>query len=1154
MYIDINILLYIIELGYNFHDLKKTFPIRYFIAERTDYMEFRQMTSYITFEKGESTYSFLPSGDIFEFTYRDFMINEFQGSPKEGSANNIWLRIYSDGNIYTYPLLGINSNSRTISIGEHSLLVSGSVHNVPYRVTFFAAGEGIWLWNIELDGNGETVDLIYGQDIGVALKNNILTNELYVAQYLDNTIFESSNGFIVCSRQNQPQDGLFPYLQQGMLLGSSIGYSTDGMQFFGTSYKSKHKPRALSGDLPNKNYQFELSYTALQSEKAKLNGKHQFTFYGLFKPNHSDAVRKIDFSDELRKALSEFHLLNDNYRHASPVRINKLIGAPYTSPVWSEEDIQLHFKDRKLEERENGELLSFFTGSRAHVVLQQKELIMERPNGTIITSMLDMETEDKYPISSTNYIYGLFNGQLSVGNTSFNKLLSTPRGLLNILKNSGQRIYLKLDNKYRILTLPAAYEMGMNYSRWFYVLPEDTLIITAFSTAVNRDIVLDIKSTNGKKYNFIVTNQLVMGENEFQSPVVIDEINMQGKILRITPDKENWFENPYPELHYVMQIPETDYTWSDDRIFFDDGEARDGTLLTLSINETDSFQIILQGRLEYEDLKAITIYSFEKENQLFQEFFKKLTAGFSLEIDGYQSNEIDKLNHTVWWYSHNAMVHYAAPHGLEQPGGAAWGTRDICQGPVEYFLAMQNYTEVRSILIKVFSHQFFDTQEWPQWFMFDKYSANAGECHGDVVLWPLKCIGDYLGMSGDYSILWESLSYRNYGDGTPAEIKETLFEHIKRAFSTIEARLLQNTALISYAGGDWDDTLQPADDAMKEKLVSAWTVALAYQTINQLSKVFMSFDEAYARKLKRTAEEMKDSFHDLLIKDDVIAGFLLHEEDNSFSYLLHPSDNKTGVHYRLLPMTRSIIAELVNKKQADINIKLIDENLNCPDGVRLMDKPTRYDGGVSHFFKRAEQAANVGREISLQYTHAHIRYIEAIAKLGLSERAWKALFQINPINIREEVSNAFPRQSNMYFSSSDGDFSDRYDYTKNFLKLRDGSIGVKGGWRLYSSGPGIYLHQLISNILGIRFDQEGLIIDPVLPCKMDGLRFSFTCFRQKTNFVYHIAATRKGSLEVIRNGKRLNGKALINPYRAGGILISKEEFLKEASDIHIHLL
>lgn len=1119
---------------------------------RVSYMKLKQYTQYLTFQQGQSTFSFLPSGDIFEFTYENFLVNQFQGSAKEGSANNIWLRIYNEDGLKAYPLLGLLSESK-VSKGENTLLFSGKVKNISYTVTFYAAAEGIWFWNVELDGNGETVDLVYGQDIGVAHKGGVLTNELYMAQYLGHTIFETENGYLVSSRQNQPQGDQFPYMQQGMIKGKSVGFSTDGMQFFGLSYKATQKPEALSGDLANVNYQFEFSYTALQSEKMSLNRKQSVAFYGLFRPTHDDAVREIEFVNEVRAAFDSFSRLNEKTEAVAPIKIRKEFGEPYNSPLWTENDVNNVFVTRKLEERENGELLSFFTDNHAHVVLQQKELLVERPHGTIITTRMNLEEVDSNLITSTNYIYGLFNGQTVAGNTSMHKFLSTPRSLLNVLKNYGQRMYIKLDGLYRLLTLPAAYEMGMNYSRWYYTLPEDTLVVSSFAVADHEDIVLEVKSVSGKAYDFIITNQLVMGDSEFQAPVELEEINGENKILRFTPDKERWAYNPYPGLHYDMQMPGVDYTWSDDRIFFEDGESRNGTLLTITANGLSSFQLIIQGRLEEEEPKAVAPYCFKSEQEKYLDFYKKINSGFHLEIEGMDKKEVEKLNETAWWYSHNAMVHFAVPHGLEQPGGAAWGTRDVCQGPMEFFLATQKYTLARSVMLEIFSNQILQTEEWPQWFMFDRYAMNAGDCHGDVVLWPLKSITDYLRATGDYSILKEAVPYLNLENGQFMDIKETVLEHVKRAVGTIEARFLKGTALINYAGGDWDDTLQPADESMKEDLVSAWTVALAYQVAAQLGKVLKSTDAAYADNLSKMAARMKVSFDEQLIKDGVIAGFVHKEEDGSFRYMLHPTDERTGMKYRLLPMTRSIIAELVNKPQAEKNIKLIDENLKCPDGVRLMDKPTRYDGGVSHLFRRAEQASNVGREISLMYTHAHVRYIEAMAKLGFGDRAWEALFQINPIGIKEAVPNAMLRQSNMYFSSSEGLYMDRYDYSENFGKLRDGSIEVKGGWRLYSSGPGIYMNQLISNVLGIRFMEDGLFIDPVLPREMDGLRFTYTCFGKETTFVYHVEENRNGSVEIMRNGKSLNGTIGSNPYRNSGILISKEDFLMESGEVHVTL-
>lgn len=74
--------------------------------------------------------------------------------------------------------------------------------------------------------------------------------------------------------------------------------------------------------------------------------------------------------------------------------------------------------------------------------------------------------------------------------------------------------------------------------------------------------------------------------------------------------------------------------------------------------------------------------------------------------------------------------------------------------------------------------------------------------------------------------------------------------------------------------------------------------------------------------------------------------------------MVHPSDTETGIQYRLLPMTRSMISELLTPEQVEAHYDVIQDKLFCPDGVRLMNRPAQYVGGVSTHFKRAEQAAN----------------------------------------------------------------------------------------------------------------------------------------------------------------------------------------------------
>jgi len=50
---------------------------------------------------------------------------------------------------------------------------------------------------------------------------------------------------------------------------------------------------------------------------------------------------------------------------------------------------------------------------------------------------------------------------------------------------------------------------------------------------------------------------------------------------------------------------------------------------------------------------------------------------------GPLADRLARLVDLLPWLRQNALVHYLAPRGLEQFSGGGWGTRDVCQGPVE---------------------------------------------------------------------------------------------------------------------------------------------------------------------------------------------------------------------------------------------------------------------------------------------------------------------------------------------------------------------------------------------------------------------------------------------------------------------------------------
>ncbi|OZB91087.1 GH36-type glycosyl hydrolase domain-containing protein [Paenibacillus sp. XY044] len=1094
-------------------------------------------------QAGDLSFTFWESGDMFQAVSGKTMINQLMSSPLDGALNNLYLRIHDDSAVRFHPLLGIRSNSR-VSTGEGRIVWTGEAEGISYRVTFALSPLGVWFWDVRTTGHGVKVDVVYGQDIGDADTGAVRSNEAYLSQYIDHTVFEDKDhGYVVCSRQNQPQGGAFPYIQQGSLTRAA-GFSTDGFQFFGLTYKETNVPACLSQpDLANQVYQYEFAYTALQSEAETLDGEARFVFYGLFKPDHAAAVTELEYKDEVLKAWAQVQeslaAAADPLRELPQVRLNPEIGEPlHTLPLTAEELESLFPKARRQEEEtENGQLLAFFTDTYEHVVLKEKELLVERPHGHILMSGDSVKLGAKV-VTTTSYMYGIFNSHLVVGNTNFNKMMSNARGALNVPKTAGQRIYVDKDGAYRLLTMPSLFEIGFNYVRWYYKTADDMLVITNFTAADAPEVRLHVRSESGRAYKFLVTSQVTMDVNEFEAPVRMTE---SAGVLTFHGAQDALRKEAYPNLKYTMRVDGVKATVNDETALASGVQPGDASVVTLKLEAAAEWTLTMQGLLDGEDLPEAN-RSAEEEIAKYRAFFRDVMNGFRLTGgDGTEGKDFFKVNALAWWYTHNMLVHYSVPHGLEQYGGAAWGTRDVCQGPTEYFMATQKFEQVRDILKMVYSHQYEDDGNWPQWFMFDNYfTVQQEESHGDIIVWPLKVLSDYLRATEDFGILEEKVPYTVKHKFHFTAETATILDHVYKEIDYIRSHFLHDTCLSSYGDGDWDDTLQPANAQLKQFMVSSWTVALTYQTMTQLSDAMKSAKPELASELHEMAQGIKGDYEKYMLGTDVIPGFLYMENPAEVKLMLHPADKETGIQYRLLPMTRSMIAELLDPERAKAHYELIKEKLFFPDGVRLMNRPAQYAGGVSTHFKRAEQASNFGREVGLQYVHAHIRFIEAMAKLGHADDVWNGLNVINPVGIRNVVPNAELRQSNAYFSSSDGKFNTRYDAQAHFDELRSGSVQVKGGWRIYSSGPGIYMNQLISNALGIRQEQQDLIVDPVLPQKLDGLRFDFRYDGQDVTFIYHLEGA--GERRVKLNGQELEASSVSNPYREGGLRISKDVF------------
>ncbi|MBI2511140.1 MAG: cellobiose phosphorylase [Opitutae bacterium] len=1096
----------------------------------------------------------LPSGTLFALRHRETLLNQLLPGPAEDGLFRLLVR-WKDA----------------------AGAVAGSAPLVGREVAFSAAGtptwraqprpglecvttltlhpqHAAWAWRVQLrntSGAPLACDLFHAQDLGLADEGAVRNNEAYVSQYLDLLpIADAALGSVILARQNQPAaGGRRPWAAFACADGAAA-FCTDGSQFFGADHRLTGAPAALREPaLPSRRLQYECALAGLQSRPIELppGASAVVTFVARFVEDHPAASSAADLVRLTELLPATWASAPGAAAAAVPAVESVFVAAPWLhGETATVADLTAWFPGVRRHEEFDAQrhLLSFFTDENTHVVLRAKEAIVARPHGHVLRNG-DSRWIDDAQFGVTCYAAGIFGAQVYLGNPSIARLLSVVRNPLNVARASGQRVFVRRAGQWRQLGVPSAFVMEPGRVRWLYRLPDATVEATLWCSAELSASYLMLAVTAGEPQEFLVTHQLALGANEFDARGTL-ELNGAAGWIAAVPAPTSFLAQHLPQTCFALASVDPDQVAAlgGDELLYTDARPRGGPYAAFRSVATQRFALALTGT---HDGTAALDAAVAAARADYVGGAPATPPAAPARLHGARDAGVARIDDVLPWFTHNASIHFSAPHGLEQYGGAAWGVRDVTQGSVEWLLAAGEFAVARRVLATVFAQQYAGAAAqaehvegaWPQWFMFPPFHfIQQTHSHGDVCFWPVKALCDYVEASNDLGFLNELVGYTEAKSFTPTEPRESLWAHCDRVVAHVEGRLVPGTALVNYGDGDWDDTLQPADPAMRTRMISAWTVALSFQTFRQLAAVSRRAGEAArAEKLDALLARMRRDFAEQLMPGGTVAGFLINEADGSKRPLLHPSDTVTGIRYRLLPMTRAVLAELFTPDEAQRHLAIVECDLKFTDGVRLMSEPAVYHGGLEKLFKRADTAANVGREIGLQYVHAHLRYAEAMAKIGDAERLWQALQVVNPVGLDQVVPRAAPRQSNVYFSSSDADFADRVEAAARWPELRAGRVPVRGGWRLYSSGPGLFLHKVRACLLGVRESFGDVVFDPVLPRSLDGLRARTRLAGREVGIVYFVREGTSAPRTVRVNGQRVDGARETNPYRAGGLRV-----------------
>lgn len=1100
-------------------------------------------------------------GALRQLQFGTLMLNLFPGSEAEGGPANLWLRLRAtDGGWSFVPLLGARSPLRGGATDDR-YEATGRWQGLALRLSLQLADEvAAWFWHLQVrndSGLAQTIDLVHAQDLGLAARGAIRMNEYYVSQYVDLTPLEHArHGWMVAARQNQAQSGgTHPWALVGSL-GRGIGFATDALQLLGTGARAGLAPTGLVQGLPSRRLQHEHAMAAIQEAPRSLapGSEADFGFFGVVVADHPEATSVSDLArvDALLALAAPPRPGPAGSAAGAAKSIDGAAGGRVASQAADEHAPSLFDRSellvaddlteadieallpgpRRHEEREDGALLSFFRGDAAHVVLREKELRVHRPHGHILRSGGHL-VPDEASLTSTAWMAGVFHSMLTEGHVSINRFLSTDRGWLGQYRARGLRLFVRRGGgAWQQLGVPSAFEIEPDGCRWLYRDAAGLLEVRASTSAGEHAMDLRLRVLEGDAVDLLATLHVALGGDDGDDrgaplPALRVDANGAGGPERdgagvfIGVPAGGDLSARFPEGGFhVAAAPSTRFDrLGGDELLYADGRSRGEPYVCLGTDATRAFGLRITGHLigtpASSETSALALPRWQAPD------------------DSAAAAATASLAEILPWYLHNALVHYLAPRGLEQYSGGGWGTRDVCQGPLEALLALDQPAPVRDLLLRVYAMQ-DATGDWPQWFMFFERERHirAGDSHGDIVFWPLLGLARYLLASGDAALLDHPLPYYA-ANADDAEVGP-VWQHVERALAVIAVRRVAGTHLAAYGHGDWNDSLQPADPALREHLCSAWTVTLHHQTLRSLARALRGVGrEAAAQALEAEAQQVLADFQRLLVAGGTVAGYALFSPGQPRKLLLHPEDDTTGVQHSLLPLMHAVLDDMLDPGQAAAQLRLIEQHLSGPDGARLFDRPLPYRGGPQRLFQRAESSAFFGREIGVMYMHAHLRYAQMLAHLGEADRFFEALCKVHPVGLRERVLPASLRQANCYYSSSDAAFADRYEALRDYAKVSSGEVALDGGWRIYSSGPGIAISLFVGSFLGIRREGRDLVVDPVMPPALDGLRAQVPLSGRMLDLVYRVGPAGCGPTRLRLDGQALEFEREAHPYRAG---------------------